>query len=132
MAALHTFMDLAIGGLSDLASADVVMAKPVEVNGKQLIPVLSLNVGFGGGGGKAEGEGSQPNPHGPKKHGGKGKGKGAGSGAAGGARLVPIALVIRDGSGVRVLRVPKPKKGIEKLLDKIPDLVEKIQKLERH
>ena len=128
MAVLNAMMDLAIGGLSDLASADVVMAKPVEVNGKQLIPVLSLNVGFGGGGGKAEGEGSSPQ----KKHGGKGKGKGAGSGAAGGARLVPIALVIRDEGGVRVLRVPRPKKGIEKLLDKIPDLVEKIQKLDHH
>ncbi len=130
MAAVHKMMDMAIGGLSDLANADVVMGKPVEVKGKQVIPVLALNVGFGGGGGQAEGEGSGQG-HGAKKHGGKGKGKGAGSGAAGGARLVPIALVIRDASGVRVIRVPKPKKGIEKLFDKIPGLVEKFQKLDK-
>lgn len=129
MAAVHRMMDLAIGGLSDLANADVVMAKPVDVKGKQVIPVLALNVGFGGGGGEAEGEGSG-HGHGAKKHGGKGKGKGAGSGAAGGARLIPIALVVRDAAGVRVLRVPKPKKGIEKFIDMIPGLVEKIQKLE--
>ena len=61
---------------------------------------------------------------------GKGKGSGTGSGAAGGARLTPIALVVLDAGGVRVLRVPKPKKGLEKLLDKIPGLVEKFQKLE--
>ena len=130
MATLHTMMDLTIGGLGDLANADVVMAKPAEVNGKQVIPVLALNVGFGDGGGHGEGEGSQAG-HGSKKGRGKGKGSGTGSGAAGGARLTPIAVVIRDAGGIRVLRVPRPKKGLEKLLDKIPGLVEKIQKLEK-
>ena len=131
MSTMKSMMDLAIGGLGDLANADVVMAKPVDVDGKQVIPVLALNVGFGGGGGHGEGEGNQPAGAGKKGHGkGKGKGSGTGTGAAGGARLTPVAVVIRDAGGVRVLKVPRPKKGLEKLLDKIPGLVEKIQNIE--
>lgn len=129
MATASTMVDVTINSLKDLANADVVMAKPVDVDGKQIIPVLALNVGFMGAGGSAEGEGSQPHRHGQKKSGGKGKGKGVGSGAAGGARLTPIAVVVRDSAGVRVLKVPKQKKGLEKLLDQIPALVEKIQKV---
>ncbi len=129
MSSSNAMIDVAINGLSDLANADVVMAKPVEVDGKQIIPVLALKVGFVGAGGAAEGEGSHLQHHGNKKAGGKGKG--TGSGAAGGAKLIPIAVVIRDGGGVRVLTVPKQKKGIEKLLDKIPGLVEKFQKLDK-
>ena len=131
MTTTSTMMDVTINGLGQLANADVVMAKTVEVDGKQITPVLALSVGFFGAGGAAEGEGSQPHQRGQKKPGGKGKGKGTGSGAAGGAKLTPFAVVVRDASGVRVIPVPRQKKGLEKLIDKIPGLVEKIQKLER-
>jgi uncharacterized spore protein YtfJ len=126
-----SMIDITVNGLSDLANAEVVVAKPIDVDGKQIIPVLALSVGFFGAGGNAEGEGSQPRHQGQKRSGGKGKGKGAGSGAVGSAKLVPIAVVIRDGSGVRVMRVPKQKKGLEKLMDQIPGLVKKIQKIQK-
>ena len=39
-------------------------------------------------------------------------------------------FIVKDKQGVRVLKVPHPKKGIEKLFDKIPALVEKIKSME--
>ena len=129
MSSFHAMLDLAVDGLRDLANADVVFAKPVVINDKQIIPVLALSVGFYGMGGEGEGEG-QP-PANTKKGSCIGKGKGTGSIAAGGARLIPIAVVVKDKNGIRVLKVPKKKKGIEKLFEKIPGLVEKIQQMEK-
>ena len=120
MNAIHSILDLTINGLGDLASADMVTGNPVQFKDKTIIPVIKLSVGMGGGGGTGEGQGKD------RKHPGGG-GKGVGAGAGGGAHLIPVAVIVKDGSGVKVLTVPHPKKGIEKLMDKLPALVEKIK-----
>ncbi len=124
MSAIHTILDMTMNGLGDLANADMVAGKAVQINGKTIVPIIKISVSVGGGGGSGEGEGRS------KKHSQKGKGKGMGSAAGGGAKLTPVALIIKDGSGVRVLKVPHPKKGIEKLMDKLPAMVEKFKAMD--
>lgn len=124
MTAIHTILDMTVGGLGDLANADMVTGKPVQIKDKTIIPIIRMSVSVGGGGGSGEGEGKDgKHPHG-------GKGKGVGGGAAGGAHLTPVAIIVKDKQGVRVLKVPHSKKGLEKLLDKIPALMEKIKAMD--
>jgi uncharacterized spore protein YtfJ len=127
MSAIHTILNMTLAGLGDLAKADMVTGKPLQINDKTIIPIMKMSVSMGGGGGSGEGEGKE-GKH--RKHTQGGKGKGMGSGAGGGAHLTPVAIVVKDKQGVRILKVPHPKKGLEKLLDKIPALVEKIKKME--
>ncbi len=124
MSAIHTILDMTLGGLGDLANADMVTGKPVQIKDKTIVPIIKLSVSVGGGGGSGEGAGKD------RKHPQAGKGKGMGGGAGGGAHLTPVAIVVKDKQGVRVLKVPHPKKGLEKLMDKIPALVEKIKAME--
>jgi uncharacterized spore protein YtfJ len=124
MSGIHTILDMTINGLGDLAKADMVTGQPVQVNDKTIVPIIKMSVSVGGGGGSGEGEGKDRKcPQG-------GKGKGMGGGAGGGAHLTPVAIIVKDKEGVRVLKVPHPKKGFEKLMDKIPALVEKIKKMD--
>ncbi len=124
MSAIHTILDMTVGGLGDLANADIVTGKAVQINDKTIVPIIKMSVSVGGGGGSGEGNGKD------RKHPQGGKGKGVGGGAGGGAHLTPVALIVKDQQGVRVLKVPHPKKGLEKLMDKIPALVEKFKDME--
>ena len=124
MSAMHTILDMTLNGLGDLAKADMVTGKAVQIGDKTIVPIIKLSVSVGGGGGLGEGSGKD------RKHPKGGKGKGTGGGAGGGAHLTPVAIIIKDTQGVRILQVPHPKKGLEKLMDKIPSLVEKIKGIE--
>lgn len=75
------------GKLEGLARANAVVAQPVSVGDRHIVPLCELGLAFGGGGGT--GEADEP--------GGEG-GKGTGGGAGGAAKAVPVAvLVIEDG-----------------------------------
>lgn len=68
------------------ASVDSVFGKPVESNGKTVIPVASAMYGFGLGGGMAEDEGDSN----------------VGGGGGGGYRVKPIAMAVIDDQGVAI------------------------------
>ena len=121
MSAIHTILDMTLDGMTQLADANIVTGKAIQVGDKTIVPILKLSVGMGGGGGKGEGEGKDP------KHANQGKGTGMGGGAGGSVQLTPMAVVVKDKSGTRILKVPCPKGGIERFLDKMPGFVEKIK-----
>ena len=75
------------GKLEGLAKANAVVARPVSVADRHIVPLCELGLAFGGGGGS--GELDDP---------GSESGKGTGGGAGGAAKAVPVAvLVIEDG-----------------------------------
>jgi len=90
-----------------------VVGEPITIEGRTLIPLISIGFGFGAGGGEGKGEAKQ-------------KGEGAGGGTGGGAWVRPIAVIIIDKEGVRI----EPIMGsmattIERLGEAIPNLLEK-------
>ena len=119
MSAIHTILDMAVDSMGQLADADIVTGKTIQAGDKTIVPILKLSVGMGGGGGQGEGE--------DPKHPERGKGKGMGGGAGGSVQLTPMAVVVKDKDGVKILKVPSPKGNFEKFLDKIPGFVEKIK-----
>jgi len=66
-----------------------IIGEPLTVDGRTVIPVISIAFGFGAGGGSGRGEGQR-------------KGEGEGGGTGGGAWIRPVAVIISDKEGVRV------------------------------
>jgi uncharacterized spore protein YtfJ len=78
--------------LAGLARRNAVIAKPLSVGERHVVPLCELTLGFGGGGGTGEAlSGEAGPPH-----------KGTGGGVGGAARAVPVAVVVVDGGKVRL------------------------------
>ncbi len=80
--------------LKKVAAANTVVAKPVSVGNRHIVPLCELGLSFGGGGGGGEGKG---------KNGESGAGMGAGAG--GGAKASPVAVLVVEGSKVRLEKI---------------------------
>jgi uncharacterized spore protein YtfJ len=120
-------LDLVIGKLETVAQSDAVVGEPIELGGVTLVPLTRINLGFGVGGGEGEGQGFGPGAHGPKKQVGGALGKGVGGGTGGAAKVRPVGVAIFSADGVEILPI-KDKKGLmDRLFDKIPDLVEMVK-----
>jgi uncharacterized spore protein YtfJ len=71
-----------------------VVGEPIEVQGRTLIPLVSLGFGFGAGGGSGSGTGP--------RRGEVGRGEGTGGGTGGGGGVRPIGVIVIDRDSVRV------------------------------
>ena len=91
-----------------------IVGEPINVDGRTLIPLISIGFGFGAGGGSGKGEGNR-------------KGEGEGGGTGGGAWIRPVAIVISDKDGIKI----EPVMGgfsaaLGKIGESLPQLAEKI------
>ena len=114
------------GKLEESAHSDVVVGEPIAIGGVTLVPLSRLSVGFGGGGGEGEGDVSQHLHHGRRGPKG-GRGKGIGQGAGLGARVRPVAVAIFSESGVEVLPIADKKGVLDKIMEKVPDVIELVK-----
>jgi uncharacterized spore protein YtfJ len=87
-----------------------VVGDPITVEGRTLIPLISVGFGFGAGGGSGKGETKQ-------------KGEGEGGGTGGGAWVRPIAIIVMDKDGVRVEPI---RRGLSTTIDKISEAIPKV------
>jgi uncharacterized spore protein YtfJ len=94
----------AVGEVERLINTKTVVGDPITVDGRTLIPLVSVGFGFGVGGG----EGNDP----------KKGGAGTGGATGGGGGVKPVAVVIIDKDGVRIESV---KGGAATLVEKIAD-----------
>ncbi len=111
--------------LAETAQSDLVVGQPIEAGDVTIVPLSAVSLGFGGAGG--EGEGEPPHDCGPhhKKMKMKGAhGKGIGGGGGGGAKVRPVAVAVFSPEGVQVMPIGGKKCLLDKLFDKIPDLID--------
>lgn len=104
--------------LSGVATGDAVLGSPVKLGETTVYPVSTVSVGLFGGGGEGETSAAEP--------GGKAE-QGTGGGSGGGARARPVAVIVVSPAGLKVLPLPQRKGAFERLLEKIPSLVEKVK-----
>ena len=110
--------------LSESAKSDIVVGKEIELGSARIVPLSRVSIGFGGGGG----EGDQQFGHGKAKKDKPFSGKGVGAGSGGGAKVRPVGVIIFTEDGVRVEEIPDKKGPIEKIFDKIPDIIDYAKK----
>lgn len=92
-----------VAEIERLLSTKTVVGEPITVDGRTLIPLVSIGFGFGVGGG----EGTDPK-----------KGKGSSGGTGGGGGVKPVGVVVIDKDTVRV----EPLKGAAAtLVEKVTD-----------
>jgi uncharacterized spore protein YtfJ len=106
--------------LYDSANSEVVVGQTVELGSVKIIPLSRVSLGFGGGGG----EGDQEFGHDRKGRHCSGNGKGSGSGAGGGAKVRPVAAIVFTDDEVRVEKIPDKSGPLDKIFEKIPDLID--------
>lgn len=118
-------LDQILKGLTDVARSDVVVGKPIVAGKTTIVPLCRVRVGYGAGGGVGEGEFEGVPGKGKSE---AGKGRGSGGGAGGGGRVRPVAVVVFSEDGVRVHPIPDRKGLLDKLFERVPELIEMAKK----
>ncbi len=127
MESFEQMIDQVSEKVGELARSDLIVGAPIEVGGVTIVPLSRIGVGFGGGGGEGEGDFAEMHA---KKHGGPAfeQGKGTGLGAGAGGKVRPVAVVIFGPDGVRVEPIPDRKGILDKVFDRIPELIDLAQR----
>ena len=91
-----------------------IVGEPMIVDGKTIIPLISIAFGFGAGGAAGKGEGPR-------------KGEGEGGGTGGGAIIRPVAVIISDKETIKIEPVVGGIAGaMEKVGESLPRIIEKV------
>ncbi len=97
--------------LEEFLKSKTVVGEEIKIGETTLIPFITVSFGLGAGGGDgADNKGS----------------KGVGGGAGVGARVAPTAVLVIKGDQVELLPIKKSG-GLDKLLEMVPDIVNKIK-----
>ncbi len=107
----------ALEGIRKLVDVDTVIGDAIKVNDDiTLIPISKVTCGFAGGG---SGFGGNPqNEH-------------FGGGAGGCVKVTPVCFLVVRGENIRMLPVAESSTGVDKLVDLVPDVVDKLTALVR-
>lgn len=98
-------LDSMYGKLDNFLKTETVVGEPIVVGEVKLIPIITASFGLGGGFGEEA------------KNGG-----GAGGGL--GCKITPDAILVVKDDNVEMLPI-KSKNSLEKLFDKVPEIVDK-------
>lgn len=103
-------MSVIFDKLENFLKTKTVVGEPIEIGDTTLIPFISLSFGLGVGGGAGTDD--------------KGMG-GDGGGGGTGAQISPTAVLVIRGDKVELLPIKKSG-GLDKLVDMVPGIIEKI------
>ncbi len=111
---IENLLDKVSDHVKELASTDTVLGEEFTLGEFTCRPVIKIGTGFGSG----AGDGDDP----------KGKGKGGGGGAGAGIGVTPVGFLTTKGD--QIYFIPSDKKTpLSSLIDKVPDLVEKVAEM---
>lgn len=96
--------------LENFLKTKTVVGEPMTIGDTTIVPFINLSFGLGVGGGNGTDE---------KNNGGVGGGGGTG------AKIAPTAVLVIKGDKVELLPIRKSG-GLEKLVDMVPGIIEKI------
>ncbi len=95
------------GEMQKSLSARTVVGDPISIDGRTIIPLVSVGMGFGAGTGSGKEQTS------------------GGGGGGGGMGMKPVAVIIADAQGIKVERLKSTKSSlVEQLAGAMPKLAE--------
>jgi sporulation protein YtfJ len=121
---IQGLMTTAMENLKEMIDVNTIIGDPVETpDGSVILTVSKVGFGFAAGGSEFTVEGSGS--------GGEGKSKQQpfGGGSGGGVSITPIAFLIVNSHGVKMLHLDESTHLYEKILDLAPQAVDKIQQM---
>mgnify|MGYP001259429972 FL=1 len=112
-------MTTAMENLKDMIDVNTIIGDPVETpDGSVILTVSKVGFGFAAGGSQFSVEDTAGNNELP-----------FGGGSGGGVSITPIAFLIVNSQGVKMLHIDENTHIVEKILDLAPNAVDKIQKM---
>ncbi|WP_041264644.1 GerW family sporulation protein [Geobacillus thermodenitrificans] len=136
---IQGLMTTAMENLKQMIDVNTIIGDPVETpDGSVILTVSKVGFGFAAGGsefmldGQQNGQGAQAGANGQSGQNGQngqaqGSGHPFGGGSGGGVSITPIAFLVVNSSGVKLLHLDESTHLYEKLLDVAPQAFEKIQ-----
>ncbi len=111
MEGLAEILKTITGEMQKSLSARTVVGDPISIEGKTVIPLVSVGMGFGAGTGTGKGQ------------------EAGGGGGGGGLGMKPVAVIIADQQGVRVERLKEAKQSlVGQLAEALPRIAEGMPK----
>ena len=125
--AIEKLAETLLEKLRFITQAETVIGKPIQAGESTVVPVSRVSVGFGFGGHQSKGDTSA-----------SGGGRGAAddlrvglylrSASGGGASVEPVAFLVIKGDDVRIMPISKDSSLMSKVMDIVPDVVNKFKK----
>lgn len=116
--AIQGLMDSAMNNIKSMVDVDTVVGDAVDCgNGTVIIPISNVSFGFGAGG-------SDFSP----KSGSAVSEKMFGGGCGGGATVKPAGFLVVSNGNVRYLPVAGGASTLDKIVDLMPDMIDKVNK----
>ncbi|MCI5498576.1 MAG: GerW family sporulation protein [Clostridiales bacterium] len=113
---VNELMAETIRRIREAVDANTVVGEPIVAGEITLVPVSKISFGFGTGG--SEFGGKAPKPLGENPFGG---------GGGAGVKVTPVCFLVVNGTSVKVLAVDAaPETSLDRVVDMIPDVVNKI------
>ncbi|MGN1402610.1 MAG: GerW family sporulation protein [Bacillus sp. (in: firmicutes)] len=120
---IQGLMSAAMENLKEMVDVNTIIGDPVETpDGSVILTVSKVGFGFGAGGSEFNGAGLHAAGTGPTK-------LPFGGGSGGGVSITPVAFLIVNSSGVRLLHLDQNTHLLERIMDMAPGAVEKIQSM---
>ncbi|MBN2611630.1 MAG: GerW family sporulation protein [Bacteroidales bacterium] len=111
-------LDKLSANLKGIATTETVLGEEFTLGEFSCRPVIKVGLGFGGGTGEGDDD----------RHRFKGKGKGVGAG--GGVGVTPVGFLVTKSGEISFISSDN-KKGLQTVLEKAPDLIEKVMDLKQ-
>nr|WP_263325423.1 GerW family sporulation protein [Neobacillus sp. Marseille-Q6967] len=129
---IQGLMTTAMESLKEMIDVNTIIGDPVETpDGSVILTVSKVGFGFAAGGSEFKIDGNQSKGDGQ----GQGQGQSGGSkhpfggGSGGGVSITPIAFLIVNSKGVKMLHLDESTHLYEKILELAPQAVDKIQQM---
>ncbi|MFD1362265.1 GerW family sporulation protein [Lentibacillus salinarum] len=120
---IQGLMTTAMENLKDMIDVNTIIGDPIESpDGSVIIPVSKLGFGFAAGGSEFSGSSSS-------KESGGSDSLPFGGGSGGGVSVTPVAFLIVNPKGIKMIHLDESTHIYEKMMDFAPKAVEKIQQL---
>jgi len=112
---INTIFEAALEKLKEISASDTIIGEPIVLSeGVKVIPVSKITFGFAGAGGEF----------------GKADSDKFGVGTGGGVSVIPIAFLVSEPKGVRLLQLVDSKAStVDNLIRTVPEVVSKISSL---
>lgn len=121
---IQELMKTAMENIKEMVDVNTIVGDPVETpDGSVILPVSKVGFGFAAGG--SEYQRSQ----GESLGGGESEKMPFGGGSGGGVSITPIAFLIVNASGVKLLNLDRSTHLYDRLIDLAPGLIDKIQEM---
>jgi sporulation protein YtfJ len=124
---IQGLMKTAMENLKEMVDVNTIIGDPVETpDGSVILPVSKVGFGFAAGGSEFDFEEVQQAPASPQNGSTKPE-LPFGGGSGGGVSITPVAFLIVNGQGVKMVHIDGQTHLYEKLMDAAPAVFEKLQ-----